>query len=185
MITPSIYSLQNHCISSFRTFSGFAVSHAFFSSLRQLFHFSDVLIGLWIDCANMHFIVRDHCFLTGELLVAWNGLEVDFLVRKDRVPRIDLDILVEFTLLHFTDQFAMLDGHLVDEICPSWPGEIVSASSCRRWNGRICHVRFLHILTRFLFSYVIVSHDHLVDFNSDLLEAFVHLLIELVELLGL
>ena len=119
--TDYIYalSLQNHCISSFRTFSGFAVSHAFFSGLRQLFHFSDVLIGLWIDCSNMHFIVGDHCFLTGELLVAWNGLEVDFLVRKDRVPRIDLDILVEFTLLHFTDQFAMLDGHLVDEICPS------------------------------------------------------------------
>ena len=67
----------------------------------------------------MHFIVGNHCFLTGELLVPWNGLEVDFFVRKDRVPRVDLDILVEFTLLHITDQLAMLDCNLVDEICPS------------------------------------------------------------------
>ena len=66
----------------------------------------------------MHFIVGDHCFLTGELLVAGKRLEVDFFVGKDGVPRVNLDILVEFTLLHFTDQFAVLNGNLVDKICP-------------------------------------------------------------------
>lgn len=121
---PLSSSLQNHCSASlFRSTRGtlsrrFAISHALFRSLRKLFHFSDVLVGLRVDCADMHFIVGDHCFLTGELLVAGKRLEVDFFVGKDGVPRVNLDILVEFTLLHFTDQFAMLYGNLVDKICP-------------------------------------------------------------------
>ena len=91
------------------------------------------------------------------------------------LSRVLLDVFVELALGKVSYMAAVLHGYLVDEVGPmgDFRGLILLKVLVDCRDGRVRTECLLHVFTRLWCLNVIVLHDLLIDFKSDLLKVLV------------
>ena len=134
----------------------------------------------------VHTLISDGRFLAREArFVARNCLQVEFLIGMEVLTWVLLDVFVELALGEVINVATMLHSDLVNEVGPmgNFRSLTLSDVPVDSGDGRVRTEGFLHKFTRLCPLDLIVIHDLLVDFESDLLKVLVLCLVKVVELL--
>ena len=160
--------------------------HFYCFPLRDFLHLFDVYTDALLYGSYVHTLISDGRFLAREArLIARHRLQVEFLIGMEVLTWVLLDVFVELALGEVINVATMLHGDLVNEVGPmgNFRSLILSDVPVDSGDGRVSTEGFLHIFTRLFLRDLIVIHDLLVDFESDLLKVFVLYLVKIVELL--